>query len=157
MAAIIGAAPWFRALTAGSRLAEPVAVFDMFRIPRPAQCAVRLVGLLCGVALTCAASAFGMTVVNDLLFAGYRCPARPKLAALRVGGVHAALTQYQIERGRCPTGRGDLIDGKYLNARDLVDPWGTSIAYWCHADEMQIRSAGPDKLFNTDDDIAREL
>ena len=97
-----------------------------------------------------------MTVVDEILFSGYRCPARPKLAALRVGGVRAALTQYQIEKGRCPTSQDDLIDGKYVNARELVDPWGTSIAYWCHGEEAAIRSAGPDKLFNTDDDVAGE-
>jgi len=125
----------------------------MFRIPSSALGAARLFGLLCGVALTCASSAFGMMVVEEILF-GYRCPAGPNLAALRVGGVHAALTQYQSEKGWCPTTSDDLIHGKYVNARELVDPWGTSIAYWCHDKAMQVRSAGPDKLFNTDDDIA---
>jgi hypothetical protein len=128
----------------------------MFRIPGPALRAARLFALLCGVALTCAASAFGMTVVDELLFAGYRCPARPKLTALRVGGVRAGLTRYQIEKGWCPTARDALIDGKYVNAWELVDPWDTSIAYWCHGEDMQVRSAGPDKLFNTDDDIASD-
>ena len=33
-----------------------------------------------------------------------------------------------------------------------MDPWGTSVAYWCHGEDVEVRSAGPDKLFNTADD-----
>jgi type II secretory pathway pseudopilin PulG len=40
---------------------------------------------------------------------------------------------------------------------DLLDPWGTSIELSVTADgKLHIRSAGPDKIFGTADDIRRD-
>ena len=75
---------------------------------------------------------------------------------MTVADVRSSITQYQIDERQCPPSRDVLISDKYVNARQLVDPWGTSIAYWCHDEDVEIRSAGPDKLFNTADDLTNE-
>lgn len=117
--------------------------------------AARLLGLLGGVALTWACGAFGVMALIDNAFVSYRCPAPTKVAKRRILEVRSGITQHQIVEYRCPT-PGDLIRGKYTYPGSLVDPWGTSIAYWCHGEDVEIRSAGPDKLFNTADDITNE-
>ena len=53
----------------------------------------------------------------------------------------------------CPT-RDNLIGQKYVARGGLVDPWGTSITFHCMpSGDVVVRSAGPDRLFHTDDDI----
>jgi len=157
MASIARSSARFRGLTAGSRLAKSPGMFDRFRIPRPALGAARFFGLLGGVTLTWACAAFGVMALIDTAFVSYRCPSSPtKTAKMRILDLQSGLSQYQIDNlGRCPT-PGDLIREKYTQPRNLVDPWGTSIAYWCPPEDIAIRSAGPDKLFNTDDDITNQ-
>ena len=107
------------------------------------------------MALTLASVVFGLSALNDYFFS-YRCFPPTRVARLKIAEVRYAFTQYQIAEAACPPTRDDLIDGKYISARQLVDPWGTSIAYWCRGEDVEIRSAGPDKLFNTADDISNE-
>ena len=128
-------------------------MFERLTIPGPALGAARCFGLLGGVALTWACAAFGVMALTHGPFVSHGCHRPSKMAKLLVQEADSALLQYQIDaNGRCPT-PGDLIKGKYIHARGLVDPWGTVIAYWCLAENVEIRSAGPDKLFNTADDI----
>jgi hypothetical protein len=123
-------------------------MFERLTIPGPARGAARFLGLLGGVALTWACAAFGVMALA-------RCPSSPtKTAKLRILDVQSGITQHLIVENRCPT-PGDLIGGKYIHPRSLVDPWGTSIAYWCHGEAVDIRSAGPDSVFNTADDIKK--
>ena len=126
-------------------------MLDRFRIPGAALRAARIFGLLGGVALTWASAAFGVMALADNAFVSYRCPSLTRTAKLRIREVQSALAQYQIDQNRCPT-PGDLID-EIRHPGSLVDPWSTSIAYWCHGEDVEVRSAGPDKLFSTDDDI----
>jgi hypothetical protein len=155
MAAIIGFTGRCRSLTVGSRLAKSPGMLERFRMPGPALGAARLFGLLAGVAFTWACAAFGVMALIDNALVSYRCPAPTKMATQRILEVQSGLAQHQITESRCPT-PGDLISGKYMHPGSLVDPWGTGIAYWCHGEDLEIRSAGPDKLFNTDDDITNE-
>ena len=131
-------------------------MFDRFRMSGSAVGAARLLGLLGGLALTWACAAFGTMALIDKLFVN-RCPAATKNGMGRVDNIHYAVIQYRISHGRCPTTRDNLINkyDRYVNPRSLVDPWGTSVAYWCHGEDVEVRSAGPDKLFNTADDITR--
>ena len=52
-----------------------------------------------------------------------------------------------------------MADGS-VGARDFVDPWGTSIVYSCSTEDpdgdVTVRSAGPDRIFNTADDITND-
>ena len=118
-----------------------------------ARGAARFFGVLGGVALTWACAAFGL-IHGPLV--SYGCHPPSKVAKLLIQEFDTALLQYEIdENDRCPT-PGDLIKGRYIRASGLVDPWGTVIAYWCHGEDVEIRSAGPDKHFDTADDITKE-
>jgi hypothetical protein len=69
--------------------------------------------------------------------------------------VESALAMYDIDHGRCPPAAADLVAGDYLANVDAVDPWGTTIAISCTPDDWSARSAGPDRRFDTSDDIRR--
>ena len=75
------------------------------------------------------------------------------VAGWRVAGAARAVADYSLEHQGCPTTRDDLIGGGYIDASSFVDPWGTSIAYWCADDAANVISAGPDRTFGTADDI----
>jgi hypothetical protein len=71
---------------------------------------------------------------------------------------------FNVDCGRLPKNLGELIvrpsdtdwNGPYLNVQsvsDLVDDWGTAIRYAVTGDGYEIRSAGPDRTFDTLDDI----
>ena len=107
--------------------------------------------LFCGVALTWTCAAFGL-LVGDVGKCTLSVPAFRE-ARVRVGEVRQALTTYQIERNRCPHDRYDLVQGGYIDARRLVDPWRTRIALACSPEDTTASSAGPDRIFGTADDI----
>jgi Type II secretion system (T2SS), protein G len=63
--------------------------------------------------------------------------------------------EYFLDDGRCPTTPTQIRENDFLTPRDLIDPWGTSIAYSCSCSDVDfhVRSAGRDGIFNTTDDI----
>jgi len=130
-------------------------MFERFTIPGSALGVARFFGLLGGVALIWACAVFGVMVFADNFFVSYGRTTPTRMAHRRILDVESGITRHQIVENRCPT-PGDLIRESYTHPRDLVDPWGTSIAYWCHGEDVEVRSAGPDKLFNTADDITHE-
>ena len=79
---------------------------------------------------------------------------------MRVSELVTAVREHSVERRECPATSEPLIDNGYIRAADFVDPWGTSIVYSCSAEgteaDPKVRSAGPDRLFNTADDITND-
>jgi hypothetical protein len=126
------------------------------RQPDPANAFRRSALLLCGVALTWTCAAFGLLVAQFELGA-CRCPSRVKIASLRVREIDNAIAQYQIDQRRCPKRPNDLLVGKYVSARGLVDPWERDIQFTCADNgDTRVASAGPDGIFGTSDDIRNE-
>jgi len=107
--------------------------------------------LLCGIALTWVCAACGLFLVTM----PHRCGSNVRRAVLQARAIDNGLVQAQFEHGRCPT-RDELIAGKYVAVRELIDPWGTSIAFSCAGDAIIVKSAGPDRLFGTADDVTNE-
>jgi hypothetical protein len=112
----------------------------------------KLGAILCGIALTWAAAAVGLFFLTSRGCVGF-VESKDHIAFRRVADIERALADYSLEHHRCPTKRDDLIDGGYIDAPSLVDPWGTSIASWCSHDAADVISAGPDRTFGTADDI----
>jgi hypothetical protein len=108
--------------------------------------------LLCGVAVTWAAAGFGLRLV----YYGPHCGGGVKVSRDRVRDIAFAATLHYVDNDlRCPD-RDDLVGGELVSRKDLVDAWGTSITFRCIPDGggvVVVRSAGPDHLFHTDDDI----
>ena len=116
---------------------------------------LRKVGLfyavLCGIAVTWAAAAFGLA----LLAPGSWDRRIPHMKAARylTAETASAVQVFRVVENRCPT-RDALVSGNYVDARELIDPWGTSITFNCAlSGDVVVRSAGPDRVFNTADDI----
>jgi hypothetical protein len=103
---------------------------------------VGIAGALSAVAILCVLGRYN----------SYR-RAQLHIAATRVKESSRGATSYRGDRLRCPTTE-DLLAGGYVSAGALTDPWGTAIAFHCSdAGEVIVRSAGPDRLFSTADDI----
>jgi hypothetical protein len=79
--------------------------------------------------------------------------AQLRVSSRRVQDMERALAKYSRDRHRCPATRDDLVAGGYLEPRKINDAWTTSLAYWCSENGVHVLSAGPDKRFNTGDDI----
>jgi len=123
------------------------------RRPDPAKVLLRTALLLCGVALTWLCAAFGLFVITGQHCSGPSKHRRAHMQAIELG---QAVLQYQIEQQKCPATNDDLARERYVLPGFFVDPWGTSLAYWCTADEVKVRSAGPDHVFGTADDVSYE-
>jgi hypothetical protein len=52
----------------------------------------------------------------------------------------------------CPT-LDELIAAKRLSREKSLDPWGTPYDLRCEGDFIDVRSAGPDRVFGTPDDV----
>jgi hypothetical protein len=124
------------------------------RHPDPAKAFRQGALLLCGVALTWTCAAFGLLVSQ--LVSGSGCPSRVGIASRRVHEVDTAIGQYQAVRGQCPTTANDLLDGNFISAWHLVDPWKRSIRFTCTGEDTHVTSAGPDGIFGTADDVMNE-
>ena len=110
--------------------------------------------MVIGMALTWTCAAVGLFIVT-----APTCGGRTRTVGFvkkRVREIEQAFMTYQIDNGRCPATIDVLVAEKYLHKLSLADPWGTRFAYSCHGFDAEIRSAGPDKFFNTDDDITNE-
>jgi hypothetical protein len=118
----------------------------------PAAAFGRFAALLCGIALTWTCAAAGL-MIYSFSTAGCHGPAKVRPAKLQVRNIAFAIAMYQIGHNRCPATKYDLIAERDVSERDLVDPWGRSIAYWCTEEDSSVTSAGRDGIFGTFDDI----
>jgi len=125
------------------------------RLLDPTKVFVRAGLILCGVAVTWMCAAFGLRV-SDAVFSIRGCRSRIKPALLQVRAIESGLTQYQIDQNRCPRTKDDLIDSGFVVRTAFEDPWGTPIAFKCTSDDIRVRSAGPDRVFGTADDVTNE-
>ncbi len=123
-----------------------------FRRKGPAAVFGTFCAMVIGMALTWTCAAFGLFIVTAPTCGGRTV----KLAKNRVREIEHAFLEYQIDNGRCPAAIDVLVAEKYLAKQGLVDPWGTRVAYGCYGIDVEVRSAGADKLFNTDDDVTNQ-
>lgn len=94
----------------------------------------------------------------SLLATGER--ASVKAANIGLDTLEQALTQYRFDVGSFPTtqeGLQVLVPG-YVKQETLIDPWKTQYFYAAPTGDpdrpFNLISAGPDKQFNTEDDIS---
>jgi hypothetical protein len=111
-------------------------------------------GILVGIALTWASAATGLFLLHEL--GGYGCctVSKVRIARMKAREFEQALARFGIDNDRCPSGNDELIRGRYVTLAGLVDPWGMPLAFACSKDgESKVRSAGPDRTFDTADDV----
>jgi hypothetical protein len=108
--------------------------------------------IVCGVAVTWTAASFGYHLVGCRSLGG----GSHRIARQRVRETSQGIWMHMIDTDRCPS-HEDLIAGQYVAQRSLVDPWGTSIVFRCVPGIIvSVRSAGPDHIFHTGDDITND-
>jgi hypothetical protein len=106
--------------------------------------------IMCGILVTWAAAAFGYQMFRPGICHGHSW----SLARGRIKEIATGIAIYQLDNGRsCPSWE-DLSGQKYVARGVAKDPWGTIIAFHCMpSGDIAVRSAGPDRLFHTDDDV----
>ena len=106
-----------------------------------------------GTVFTWLCAAIGLRI-----FLGNRCGPGPRVryAVSRVRAIDNAIAQYRLDRNECPRTAAALIEGGYADARNFTDPWGTAISFRCGVAEDVVISAGPDRAFDTPDDVRNE-
>src|SRR5690349_12360595 len=73
-----------------------------------------------------------------------------------INSIKMAVVQYEMEKSKYPESLADLVSGDkhYLDQEKVpTDPWGHEFKYYLKGDLVKIRSAGPDEIFDTEDDI----
>ena len=79
---------------------------------------------------------------------------RVKLASQLINTDAGQISLYNNQYGKLPAELGDLGTPSQTNMFFTTDPWGTEILYTPISDgTYELRSAGPDKVLNTSDDI----
>ena len=87
---------------------------------------------------------------------------RQQQASFQLNRIFSHFTRFVLDRKRLPVDLQELVkDGSSkMSERDLVDPWGTPIRYEITEPQpmwFRIGSAGPDRVFGTDDDLVQEV
>ncbi len=81
-----------------------------------------------------------------------------------IAGMSVAVDLYETDNGNLPDGLNNLItkgaepmwNGPYIkDGKVPEDPWGTAFQYTKKDNSYEIRSAGPDKSFGTEDDVTK--
>lgn len=97
-----------------------------------------------------------VVVVN---VAGVGADAKINATRTSIGAIGSAIQTYEIKMGRFPNSLDDLTvetesSAALLKKDNLNDTWGTPFQYKKLTKySYEIRSAGPDAQFNTEDDI----
>jgi hypothetical protein len=132
-------------------------MFPALRRIRPEVLLSHSCALLCGLAFTGICAVVGLcSFMSHTCFDAFAfdCHVERRSAERRVSAIAQAVILYQIEHNAVPKTKDDLVKEKYIPVPARVDRWGTSIAYRCRSSGAPlVRSAGPDKRFNTADDI----
>ncbi|MFH0878285.1 MAG: type II secretion system protein GspG [Lentisphaerota bacterium] len=79
-----------------------------------------------------------------------------------IGGLCVAIDLYEADNGQLPQSLQSLVtkggennwNGPYVKGNKIPeDGWGTAFQYTLKDNMYEIRSAGPDKAFGTEDDV----
>ncbi|MGC8964887.1 MAG: competence type IV pilus major pilin ComGC [Brevinematia bacterium] len=81
---------------------------------------------------------------------------RKRATEMEIRGIISAIYSYRLATYQLPKSIKQLIDEGYLKSSALTDEWGTEYNFQVKGNKIMITSAGPDKKFNTKDDITIE-
>ncbi len=89
---------------------------------------------------------------------GFLTDAKTESAGILVDNVAESVVSYGVAHRRLPDALDELVEGRYLKAKQLKDPWGHPLTYAAEigdpaAARFEVCSAGPDQLDGSDDDI----
>ncbi|MGB9621422.1 MAG: competence type IV pilus major pilin ComGC [Brevinematia bacterium] len=81
---------------------------------------------------------------------------RKRATEMEIRGIISAIYSYRLATYQLPKSIKQLVDEGYLKSSALTDEWGTEYNFQVKGNKIMITSAGPDKKFNTKDDITIE-
>ena len=81
---------------------------------------------------------------------------RIKLVSQIISTDAGQISLYKSQHGKLPASLSELGTPSQTNMYFPTDSWGTNLSYKPNSDgTFELRSAGPDKILNTSDDIAQ--
>ena len=83
-------------------------------------------------------------------------PDPPRTTRTNLGLLQALVTAYERRTGSLPERLADLPAAGMQPDPWLADGWGQAIRYTRRGSEFELRSAGPDGVFETSDDLAAD-
>ncbi len=81
---------------------------------------------------------------------------RKRATEIEMRGIIASIYNYRLANYSLPKSLRDLVNEGYIKSSALTDEWGTEYKFELKGNKVIITSAGPDKKFNTKDDIVIE-
>lgn len=98
-----------------------------------------------------------LLILASLVWAAQRCSVASSVRETQqaVVQVQAAAIAWQIDHGdqQCPNMK-QIIGGKYLPSQTrMADAWGQALRITCHQLTIGVKSAGPDGIWGTADDV----
>lgn len=81
---------------------------------------------------------------------------RKRATEIEMRGIIASIYNYRLANYSLPKSLRDLVNEGYIKSSALTDEWGTEYKFEVKGNKVIITSAGPDKKFNTKDDIVIE-
>lgn len=80
--------------------------------------------------------------------------AREQMTRNKIQQVHTRSTAYQVDNGRYPKSFDELTKGEYISSDETKDSWDNPMQFEGGDDiRPEITSAGPDGVFDTEDDV----
>ncbi len=95
-----------------------------------------------------------------LAVTAFACDGRTRIsprqrASFEVRGIHPTAENYRFHHPSeaCPTLEKLRVEQEISGSTELTDPWGTPYRVTCTDAAVVVGSAGPDRTFDTPDDI----
>ena len=76
-----------------------------------------------------------------------------------IGTIKTAVAQFEMEQSKYPESLAQLVAGEkhYLDRETVpTDAWGKEFKYYLKGDLVKVQSAGPDGIFDDEDDIVNK-
>lgn len=95
-----------------------------------------------------------MLIVSQVAACGRIRLSAERRAAADLGNIRSTIKIWQGAVGQrvCPS-KAELEKHAYASTNDWKDPWGGQYEYACSGDVVIVRSAGPDRVYGTADDV----
>jgi hypothetical protein len=127
---------------------------EWLALPRWARVSLAAIGLIAGTGVTLLAAETGICMLPSL-----RIQRAASLHHTRVvtDDAQRALDAFVAGEGRCPSSAQEIVERGYRK-RLRRDAWGQPLLYTCvmpasDVFRTTVRSAGPDRILWTDDDV----
>lgn len=82
---------------------------------------------------------------------------KEKAPSFQIPAIRTGVMMYMTQEGHPPQSLLEVVEAGYLSRDVLADPYGNPVDAIIRQDEILLRSAGPDEVRNTTDDVKQTV